>query len=1254
MIILSFGALQLKFDSSLDSILPKKSGKGLGSDFFQSQSAFERIIINISHKDSNTQDAETLIAYASALSEQLRDTDKESLIDSIELIQDESRIINIVHSIQNNLPFLLNKEDYTWLDSAFTSSEYRTKRLESNYKLLISPNGMAAKNILSEDPLGLSFRILQRFQQIQLDSNNELYDGFILDIKQNTLTFFLKPRYKASETSKNKNLDRQIQTAIAQTNKELGESKIDCHYFGSPLVAAGNASIMQKDTLLTLSITIVLLLILFLSYFKSIRAPFQILIPVVFGALFGMCMMYFFKGSVHIMSLGASSIILAIAVNYSLHFLTHVKHHGSVKEAVIALAHPLSIGSFTTIAAFMGLTLVNTPILQELGLFAAFNLIGASICTLLFLPHFVSNAVPVSKDSWIDRLAHHSIFTKKWLIALILVVTIALSFFISKVSFTDDMMKMNYMSESLRKNQEIINRRNAASLNTVFAINEGNSREQALEKAMECAQILDSLKNQRLVSKYLPISYFLMSKKDAQQRLNNWNSYWQKHDRTSFVKNIEEEGNKIGYSSIAFKAFGKRLNQNYLEPDSLYRHTLNELLGQWIINNGQTSKVLIPIKCPETMRSKLWDAFPENDNTYLSDKQAMASSLVTLMKEDFNKILFFTSFIVFFTILISYGRIELALISFIPMLITWLCILGLMGLFGIQFNIVNIIISTLIFGLGDDFSIFTTDNLISNYKYGIKSDSTSRNSIFLSAITTIIGLGILLIAKHPSMRSIALVSVIGIISILFVSQTLQPFLFNAFIQYRSNKGQQPFTFWTFIKSVYAFIYYVLGCLVASIIGFILVKCIPFAKDKLKYAYHVVLCKFMWSLLYMMANVKKTITNKHLFTPEKPAVLIANHSSFLDLLRVISLHPKIILLTNKWVWNSPIFGAIVRMADYYPVGDGADNSIEKLKYWVDRGYSIAVFPEGTRSYTDDMKRFHKGAFFIAESLGLDVQPILFHGIGNTMRKGDFMLKDTEINIKFLPRIPLSDFSFGIGFADRCKTISRYFKKEFGEYAKEKETVHYFRNRLIHNYLFKGPVLEWYCKIKTRLEKDYQLLESMVPQKGSILDIGCGYGFLAYMLHYTSKDRTITGIDYDAEKITVASNNFDKNASLEFICSDVSSLSKETFYDGILILDVLHYLTPSEQTILLENCVSILQKGGNLIIRDGFEDLKKKHKGTVWTEIFSTKLLKFNKTKNPLHFLKLKDIERLATMHHLSMKILDETKLTSNLVIELKKQ
>jgi len=444
----------------------------------------------------------------------------------------------------------------------------------------------------------------------------------------------------------------------------------------------------------------------------------------------------------------------------------------------------------------------------------------------------------------------------------------------------------------------------------------------------------------------------------------------------------------------------------------------------------------------------------------------------------------------------------------------------------------------------------------------------------------------------------------------------------------------------------------LGAIFLTVVG-LLFRLIPFGKKNIKLLFHNLLSAFARLVIYIEPSVKKRIVNRKAEIFSRASVLIANHTSFLDILLTIMLHPKLILVTNKWVWNSPVFGSVVRLADYYPASEGADDGIQRLQNRIEEGYTIVIFPEGTRSEDGVIKRFHKGAFYLAEMLKLPIQPLLIHGASDAIPKGSFYLNAGQLTLKFLPPIEIDNVSFGKTYAERTKSISRYFRQEFAELKGEIETPVYFSPKLISNFIYKGPVLEWYLRIKLRLEKNYERFNQLLPLKGAILDLGCGYGFLCYTLQFLSPQREITGVDYDQEKIGVANHGYLKTDRLRFFCVDVTTFELQK-YDGIIISDVLHYLEYNEQEILLGRCMDALHAGGILIVREGNTEFKKRHKGTVLTEFFSVKLLKFNKSTHSLNFLSGETIKGIANKRGMTVEIDDNAKFTSNVIFVIRKQ
>ncbi len=1242
------------FEEDISKILPHDKKIEKLNQVFQNSKFIDKLVITVSLKDSNAVQPDSLVTYADSLVSGLQSR-WTSHIAKLSYKVDDEMTLRLFQNIQEHLPIYLSEKDYTAIDSLIAPAQVH-HTLEQNVRTLSSPAGFALKNMISNDPVGISFIGLKKLQQLQYDENFELYDSYILTKDQKHLLILVTPAFASNNTGKNTELLQGIDSITNHLSVQ-GLGNITASYFGAAAVAAGNARQLRQDTLLTQGITVLFLVVFIGLYFRKKRAPLLILIPVVYGALFSLACIYFIKGSISVIALGTGSVILGIAVNYSLHVFNHYRHTGSALAVIKDLSFPLTIGGFTTIGGFLCLEFVKLGLLQDLGLFAAFSLIGAALCSLIFLPHFITSkkdqhtATHVS-HSWIDRLADYRFESNKALILIIVLLTVGLAFTVNRVGFQADMTQMNFMSPELKEAEARLNAINQFSLRSVYIVTEGKDLNEALTNNEKLAATIDSLKEQHVINKYSGVGSLIISDSLQQARIARWNNYWTSGKKQQLFNMLATEGAPLKYSATAFDHFKEMLNKPYAVVSAKEMAAIRtSFLDDYITEKNGIATVATLVKVSPENKAQVYKAFDNQPHITVIDKQYLTGKLVEIINTDFNKIALMSSILVFVVLLITFGRIELALVSFIPMLIAWIWILGIMGLLGIQFNIVNIIVSALIFGLGDDYSLFIIEGLLQEYKTGNKNLSSFKSSIILSAITTVAGLGVLIFAKHPALRSIALISIIGILCVVIVAQVLIPFLFRLLITNRVKKQHYPWTLSGFCISIFAFAYFVTGSLILTLLGFLMVKINPFKRQG-KYLYHVCISKFVWSLVYVMGNLRKRIDNPLKENFSKPAVVICNHQSFLDILVTVMLHPKLILLTNNWVWKSPVFGAVVRMADYYPVAEGAETSIDEMAARVKEGYSIVVFPEGTRTVDGTMKRFHKGAFYIAEKLQLDILPIVIHGTGYNMTKGDFLLKNGTLSVKFLPRITPEDERFGKTYSERAKQVGRYFREQFVQRRREMEQPDYFREKLVYNYIYKGPVQEWYMRIKTRMEKNYRLFHDLLPASGNILDIGCGYGFLSYMLRFTAPERNVTGIDYDEEKIAVAARCFSKDEHINFFHADATSFSFEQ-YNGIVIADVLHYLQPEQQRVVIEKCIRHLQPGGTFIIRDGNKDLADRHKGTRITEYFSTRLLGFNKTtSNGLSFLSASLIREITGRYNMECTEIDNTRYTSNMMFVIR--
>lgn len=173
--------------------------------------------------------------------------------------------------------------------------------------------------------------------------------------------------------------------------------------------------------------------------------------------------------------------------------------------------------------------------------------------------------------------------------------------------------------------------------------------------------------------------------------------------------------------------------------------------------------------------------------------------------------------------------------------------------------------------------------------------------------------------------------------------------------------------------------------------------------------------------------------------------------------LLQLTPKMVFVTNDWVWHNPFYGAVIHHAEFYPISDGMEKIFDRLSDLYQRGYSICIFPEGTRSEDCSILRFHKGAFFLARELNADLLPIFLHGAGHVLPKKDFMLREGSIHVEIGTRIRCEQpHGIPANEADRLMTrrMRQYYISHYKELCNKLETDAYWAPYRKYNRMYKG--------------------------------------------------------------------------------------------------------------------------------------------------------------------------------------------------------
>lgn len=792
-----FLVININYSEDISDFLPLGSSDQEALSVYQNISGASRIYFLFSNPD----DADLTVEAIDHFTETVHHRDTAGWCNGLTTQFDMSQIMEVTDFVYDNIPYFLTSEDYERIDSLLSQPGYIDSQMKRNLEALMFPtSGLMTSNII-RDPLSLFSPVLSRLQTSNNQMVFEMYDGYIFTPDMSRAVAMMDSPFGNSETEYNSKMLNILHESIDIMKEDY--PNVDVNIVGGPEIAVGNANRIKKDSIIAIALSAVLIVLLVVYSIGSIRNILLIFLSIGWGWLFALGGISLLGNQVSIIVIGISSVILGIAVNYPLHLIVHLNHVPDMRTAIKEIMAPLVIGNITTVSAFLTLIPLQSVALRDLGLFASLLLVGTIIFVLIYLPHMLK-VKPTSehKSKLLNRLSQISPEKSKFFVLGTIILTALLSVYSFRTEFDSNMANINYMTDGQREDmkyfQDLLSDSTTGTAQTIYVLSSGKSYDEALEKNETIVPVLDSLVQEGVIHGYNGVSKFLTSKSEQIRRLNEWNSFTAKHE-TTLTKTLTESAIRNGFSSKAFSQFtelieyGKELNPQEIT----YFTPLTEfILSQNVttVNDTGLSYIVNTISVEPEVMQEVKSKF---DNCF--DVVSMNSALSNNLSDNFNYIGWACSLIVFFFLWFSFGRLELAIISFLPMAVSWIWILGIMAILGIKFNIVNIILATFIFGQGDDYTIFMTEGCQHEYTYRRPILASYKNSILQSALIMFVGIGTLIVSKHPAMKSLAEVTIIGMFSVVLMAYMIPPLMFKLLTTKNGTLRKHPVTLTTLIK-----------------------------------------------------------------------------------------------------------------------------------------------------------------------------------------------------------------------------------------------------------------------------------------------------------------------------------------------------------------------------------------------------------------------------------------------------------------------
>ena len=564
---------------------------------------------------------------------------------------------------------------------------------------------------------------------------------------------------------------------------------VEISYHGTPASGYYNSSQIKHDLTTTITGALILVLVFLFVCFRNWETIPLLLLPVAFGTLFGLAMMYFIKGQFSLLALGIGGVVLGVALSYVLHVLTQYKYVSDPEQVLKDETKPVLLGCITTIGSFAGLIFIKTDLLRDFGLFAAFAILGTTLFSLIYLPQMLraeKNKVNKKAFALIDRLNNYPFDRKKpLLISIGLIVVVAVSFYLyGGTRFDADMHNLGYLEEMTEHSEQLLRDKTYTGDKQKYFASQGKTMEEAIANFARLDKKLDSLEQMGLVKSYTHTNAVFIPLDEQQQRIDTWKAYWTPERLAKVRSLIATSAPQAGLRPEAFETFFQAATADY-EPDALYEAELiPEGYQSTLMEQSYNGDYLCftSVRCAnDSVRSsesdyiRICDAVAADPDLLVLDTYYYTTDTLIQMSEDFNVLQWLSMLFVFVVLLISFHYDwKLTLLGFAPILLSWLIVLGAMVIFDVRFNLINIIISTFIFGIGVDYSIFVINGLIGDRSQENRLLGYHKTAIFFSAVILIVTVSSMLIAVHPAIKSVGFSTLIGLLSAVILSYVVQP------------------------------------------------------------------------------------------------------------------------------------------------------------------------------------------------------------------------------------------------------------------------------------------------------------------------------------------------------------------------------------------------------------------------------------------------------------------------------------------------
>jgi 1-acyl-sn-glycerol-3-phosphate acyltransferase len=1003
------------------------------------------------------------------------------------------------------------------------------------------------------------------------------------------LLLFAWPKVAPSNTGESGAMFDAMQGALAQVKSELRLPGLAFHVIGPHRSYLDNAQQIKYDlSWIAIASLLSILILTFITMRRLWLSPFS-LIPSLFGVAFAITLVGFSFKEFSLIVLGMASALLGVTDDYGLHLLHAIERTPENPAAAARqIRWPVILGALATALTFLTLLFTHFPGQYRLAIFSAVGVLAAAAFALLGLPHLVPKTVTLGKSmidfdrfsDWVENgRSRHPFF-----ITVLFIILVVLAFFgCQRVRFLGDPEALNYLTAQTHAEETAFARDFGEPTGRMFVFLHGRDEEEALQKAEHLDQALSLWNREGWPVEGASVAAMIPSIAVQKSRRAAFEAAFGPGGQRLRAQ-LEAAGQRQGFEPGVFREFTTALRQPpaWLTMDDFKSAGFTDLLTGRVISVKGQFALITPVKpgahfSSEQLHDRLKAALPE---AVLVDRRSLASEVLNLVRQDLLPLALMATVVTIVVVFLASGRIEMVMVVLIPLATALLLTFGTMGWLGLPINLINIAIIPLIFGLGADLALFRLESKHMQYR----RKRFPSGSIYTASATTLSGFGLLAFAKHPTLQTAGSTILIGISWALIASLVIVPTLMDLF--FPREEYVPPRSLKTILGGTLMVTYLFIGLGVYFLFIHPLYLLLKLFRPQATFQGYLRVTALMTMRFFPYGRRIRLACNSERFP--QPCIIVANHESQADIILILSLPVNQRMVIKNWVWNNPITGPLVRCAGFLlTTGDNAQALMDAARKLLASGVSIMMFPEGSRSKQGGVQRFHKGAFQLSVETGVPVVPVALVDTRSSVRDNTWIVGPHACVMQTLDSMDPRDFAGEdqvLRMAREARSRIRDARQKLHPLTCPDSVV---RQKVKERFGYLGPWVENYIYWKMRLDPIYPDVCQKLPERGRIIDLGCGYGIMGHWAAITGPGREIIGVDADDKKIETALETVRYQPGLQFIRTGILDFQAEPA-GAVLLLDVLHYWSYAQQAELARKARSLVTGDGILFFRDACMD------------------------------------------------------------------